>query len=477
MKAFEYITVTGNLPYPDMEIADVQAFIRLAQILDASCIFVTMEAQKEKQVLPASFYFLDDRTLYKLKAAGYRTLDDYADASRLFFPDSESWYDAKKTGFTSFKEYDECRKAGTTDKSAYAKAIRLGFIEHYNSFCEKYEKQKQTAPKNFNREECTSALQLMEHAAALGFKDYADFDKAFFLGFNNQAEWDDAKKKGFANAAEYRDAAGMGITTPKEYHEAKHNGIATKQEYDKFIFLKRAAHNRYSFDQAHLINALKMYENGKKLPLKKLRELLHSQQEGYMIKNDNRESSLPSWYTVRLNTDDDYKSLLLNNAELSNHGMFDEEGEYYEVKRILDNKIFIDGANVAHGGINRDEHAKPKLSNILVIAQELKKMRFKDIVVISDASLRHRVIDKNIYDQLKKEVTYLESPAATSADEFLIECAKKEKCYIVSNDTFRDWKRKDPWIAENIDRLRIPFMIVQGKATLSIEDIHEKTAS
>ena len=86
-------------------------------------------------------------------------------------------------------------------------------------------------------------------------------------------------------------------------------------------------------------------------------------------------------------------------------------------------------------------------------------------------------LDKNIYDPLKKEVTYLESPAATSADEFLIECAKKEKCYIVSNDTFRDWKRKDPWIAENIDRLRIPFMIVQGKATLSIEDIHEKTAS
>ncbi|MEO5570415.1 MAG: hypothetical protein ABIS37_05765, partial [Bacteroidia bacterium] len=68
------------------------------------------------------------------------------------------------------------------------------------------------------------------------------------------------------------------------------------------------------------------------------------------------------------------------------------------------------------------------------------------------------------------KVTYLEAPAATPADEFLIDNAHKEKCYIVSNDTFRDWKKKDSWTAENIDRLRIPFMIVQGNVTLLLKD-------
>ena len=40
-------------------------------------------------------------------------------------------------------------------------------------------------------------------------------------------------------------------------------------------------------------------------------------------------------------------------------------------------------------------------------------------------------------------------------------------CHIISNDTFNDWKMKDSWIAENIDRIRIPFMIEGDKVTFS----------
>jgi hypothetical protein len=81
--------------------------------------------------------------------------------------------------------------------------------------------------------------------------------------------------------------------------------------------------------------------------------------------------------------------------------------------------------------------------------------------------LRHKLEDKEELGNLKKIVKYMESPANTSADEFLMESLKKLKCHLISNDTYREWKIKDVWVAENIDKLRIPFMIDSGKVTLS----------
>ncbi|MEO5572611.1 MAG: hypothetical protein ABIT08_00105, partial [Bacteroidia bacterium] len=371
MKHFEYITLTGELPFPQMEIADVQGFIKLAQLLESPCIFVMADGEKEKSSAPSFFLFLDDRTLYKCNAAGYKTLEEYTEAIKNNFPDAVSYYDARKNGFTYFKEYDECRRAGTQDKSAYAKAMRLGYIDNFEKFIQRTQKEKEKIPPGIDPVNLTTALALYDFASANGFKDFGDFEIAFFRGFSNQPEAEDARKKGFITAQEYQGALRMGITSPKEYHEAKHHNIANKKEYDKFIFLKRNTHGRFSFDEAHLVNALKMYENGKKLSINKLRALLQAQQEEYMVQMENGEQSLPPWYSQKLKTDDDFQMLLRNNHELRDHGTYDEEGEYYEVKRILDNKIFIDGANVAYGGMNRDEHAKPKLANILAISLEL----------------------------------------------------------------------------------------------------------
>jgi hypothetical protein len=472
MKQFEYITLTGELPFPQMEIADMQGFVKLAQLLETPCIFVIANADAEKSPAPSFFLFLDDRTIYKCNAAGYKTIEEYAEAQKNNFPDSASYYDARKNGFTYFKEYDECRKAGTQDKSAYAKALRLGYVDNFEKFILRTEKEKERIPSKFDPVHRSTALSVYEYASANGFKDFGDFENAFFRGFNSRTMADDARKKGFVTASEYEGALSIGITSPKEYHEAKHHNITSKKEYDRFVFLKRNTHNRFSFDEAHLINALKMMENGKKLSINKLRLLLQEQQEEYKQHVATGEPSLPAWYSQKLKTDDDFKNLLRNNHELRDHGMFDEEGEYYEVKRLLENKIFIDGANVAFAGTNgNDELAKPRLAHIMSISQELKKMRFENIVVISDASLKHRVIDKKVLEDFKKEkITYLEAPAATPADEFLIDCARKEKCYIVTNDTFRDWKQKDSWTAENIDHLRIPFMIIQGAVSLIIRD-------
>jgi len=55
-----------------------------------------------------------------------------------------------------------------------------------------------------------------------------------------------------------------------------------------------------------------------------------------------------------------------------------------------------------------------------------------------------------------------QSPARTSADNFIIKYAKEKNAIIISNDTFSDWKEKDAWVKLNIDKYRIPFMIIDG---------------
>jgi hypothetical protein len=92
----------------------------------------------------------------------------------------------------------------------------------------------------------------------------------------------------------------------------------------------------------------------------------------------------------------------------------------------------------------------------------LKKKGFIEFIVIVDASLRHKIEDERIYNELMKDGLIKQSPAKTSADKFIIEYAKEKNAIIISNDTFSDWKKEDAWVKLNIDKYRIPFMIIDG---------------
>lgn len=403
---------------------------------------------------------------FKLKSKNYKNLDDYEDAVSKLFPNSADYYEARKGSFFTYKEFDDCRRTGIVDRTVYQKAAKLGFVDNFDKFKDKVERNSATLPTLFTPEKFDTAMKIYEFAISKGFKDYGDFDKAFFLGFSDQFTYDEAKSKGFTYAEDYFAAVKMGFTSLKEFQEAKHMKISSKFEYDKYLQLKNASNNgTRGFDEIQLLKALKSHES-KKLPLKKIKELLAKAQEEYLVENEGVKA-LPEWYVQRLSTEENLVLFLSSDKELKDFGVYDKEGEYFEVSRISTDVIYLDGSNVAYNSSNREDRQKPKLKNIKAVAEELVKLRYKEIRVIADASLKHKLEDKNDLDDLKKLVKYMESPANTSADEFLLEILKKDKCYIISNDTFREWKIKDVWVAENIDKLRIPFMIDAGKVTLS----------
>lgn len=135
-----------------------------------------------------------------------------------------------------------------------------------------------------------------------------------------------------------------------------------------------------------------------------------------------------------------------------------------------DKFVVIDGSNVAWGHGSKKMGDKPSAKNIRLVAESLKDKGFKEIISIVGASLRHSIEDKDTFNELKKEGILLEAPAETDADSFIIKYTKRKNAFIVSNDAFRDWKEKDPWINENIDNLRVRFLI-KGEDVIFYEDL------
>jgi hypothetical protein len=470
---FEYVDIEFNPDIPSVKVKNIKSFLRLLNQYQAKMIFLT-ETKDEEGNIGNEFLFMHDKMFYRLNSGNFKSVEDFEDAIARDFPDAESYYEALHANIATYKEYEDCKKIGVVDKQLYTKAQKLGFIDAYEKFKKRCIENKLLTPKNFDFETYNSPILICDFATSKGFKDYGDFEKAFFLGFTDKITFDEAKIKGFMYAEDYINAVKMGFDQVKEYQEAKHLKIQNKFEYSHYISLKNQAKGIYSLDQVVLIVALKNSENGKKLSLKKLLDLLKQKEEDLKFKsNEDGSHSLPEWYEKKLFTEDEIRAFLSQESKIKDVGIFDSDGEYFEVWRISNQKIYIDGNNVAYNNQRKRENPsaddKPHCSNIKLVVEELKKNRFEEIIVIGDHGLNRKAPDANILHKMinDKLISFHEAPSKTEADEFFIKKAKADKCYIVTNDTFKDWKMKDSWISENIDRIRVPFMIDGNSVTLS----------
>jgi hypothetical protein len=71
--------------------------------------------------------------------------------------------------------------------------------------------------------------------------------------------------------------------------------------------------------------------------------------------------------------------------------------------------------------------------------------------MIADASMRHHMDDKKLYDQLIDDGTLLQSPAGTKADDYILEIAKTENSSFLTNDLYREYWNEFglDWIKKN----------------------------
>ncbi len=118
------------------------------------------------------------------------------------------------------------------------------------------------------------------------------------------------------------------------------------------------------------------------------------------------------------------------------------------------NKIAVlDGSNIAHEVKTDDD--KPQLMNILKMHDELKKQGFKEIITIVSSKLRHEIDDPSQLNQLIKARNIIQAPANTNDDRFIIEVAKKNNCYIISNDQFNDFPNEQIFLRYRLIKYKI----------------------
>jgi predicted nucleic acid-binding protein len=121
--------------------------------------------------------------------------------------------------------------------------------------------------------------------------------------------------------------------------------------------------------------------------------------------------------------------------------------------------IIIDGANVAYE--ERSAGGRPKLSNLLKVRRELEERGF-EVIILVDASLKYDIDDQAQLESLIASQQVRQVPAGTDADFFIIQLAEQLDARIVTNDRYKDYAERFPWIPER----RLPYMIVKGEVVL-----------
>ena len=121
--------------------------------------------------------------------------------------------------------------------------------------------------------------------------------------------------------------------------------------------------------------------------------------------------------------------------------------------------VIIDGANVAYE--EKSAGGRPKLSNLLKVRRELEERGFEAIILV-DASLKYDIDDQTQLESLIASQQVRQVPAGTDADFFIIQLAEQLDARIVTNDRYKDYAERFPWIPER----RLPYMIVKGEVVL-----------
>lgn len=446
---------TQNLNYVAASMDNTSLKIEIQNVIDYCQII-------ERHHIKEVFVFNSDQTfaivyhnfLLILTQNGYKDLNDYQASQHNGFSNADDFYEAKELNITTFHNFQIMKSCGIEDQQTFLNIQKQNYLEGFQLWME-YKQEN-----NIEQPICKNPYELYTFATENKFENFNQFFEAFQKGFTNLLEQNVAIENGFTLAKDYHQAVQMGFTFYRDFKEAIDFGIESFEEFEKRNDLeydeKPVIH-----DQRVLLLLLSKIDQGKKVSLNKIKQLLQEEIKTFHKPNGN----LPNWFTISLKEDQDYVTYLLKNEKVIKLGQYDADGEFYEVKALKERSVLIDGSNVAHNS-NSNNRSDAKLSNLITMVKFLKQKGFQEITIIADASLRHKVTDKQNFETLEKEAFYYVAPAETTADSFLLALVKSKHSLLVSNDVFREYRIRDPWIAANIDYFKLTFLIKDNEVIM-----------
>jgi Zc3h12a-like Ribonuclease NYN domain len=435
-----YIKASINVSNTTVEIESIIEFTQFIDNHNIKDIFITPPPS-------SSFFIIYNHAILVIASANFLNLEDYKNAIQNNFNNSIEYYHAKELQIENYEDYEMISKFGIKDLDTIQEMKSEGYIEGFNHFINL---EKET-PEQIN--EINNAYQLYEFGKSNGYSNFDELYNTFKQGFSNRTTYNLAIEKGFNNATEYFDALENGFSDYNTFYIAKSTNVKTYAELITKINLE-TINPSLAHDKSLLLSILSKLDQKKKVSLNKLISLLNNTIEEQYTENN----TIYQWFKKELTSQEDVVKFLESNENAIKFGNYDTDGEYFEVHQLQDRSIILDGSNVAHNS-NNGMSEKPSIENIITMVKFLKQKGFQEIIVISDASLKHKVIDYEKKEALEKIATHLVAPAGTAADVYLISYVKENYCLLVSNDTFKQYKLSDAWTALNIDFYRLTFII------------------
>ncbi len=451
--SYKYYTakkLTGGL---QVELGSLDEFIRFAESNQQKTIFIYKGND-------ASSYFVIvlQGGLFLQHTEGYELLEDFLLARKAGFPEAASYYHAKQLNCDNYTDYLLVKDNGVQDPDIIRRMKTTGFIDRFADFTT-LRKTNNTLPEETSMD---SPYAVFKFATDNGFTSYDTFEEALKAGFSDASEYGIAREKGYDNRQEYQKGVAGAFLDAREYREAQSAGAVNRQEYLLYKEFEQGANHNLSHDERLLLGLLSLPGGGKKVSINRLYTQFQEQLDKY--RQRTADGQLPTWFRSTLPDEEAVTAFLLTNDHVKAFGSYDPDGEYFEFNRLQDRKVVIDGSNVAYNS-QVNKKGIPQVENLLRMVRKLHENGIRDILIVVDASLKHSLSDPEKLKELTKLAEYLEAPSDVPADLYILEYVKNNRCLLVSNDTFREWKRENPWVFQHIDYYRLTFMI-DGEAVL-----------
>ena len=447
-EAYQYFSVKVQQIAARLEFETLSDMCRFTDVNHIDNVFILHDDSPSNDC----FAIYHNACLLFHKTDGYKTLENFVSAGEKGYPNAIVYYDSLELGYTKYEDYLLVKEAGISDLATFEIMKKKGFIIGLTAYKE-LEKQE---PKLFEiATPINNPYDLYSYAKLHNFEDCPKLLEALAKGFVDANLFAAAKELGFPTHADFIDAGKRGFRIYSDLKTANQLGIRDGQDFSKYNDLEFVKQGDITHDQRVLLIVLSKIEQGKKISLNKLNAILESTIEEYKYE-DTKE--FPRWFSKSIYTLHNLSDFLHKSDSVKRYGTYHVDGEFFEINKMQDRSIVLDASNVAHNSNGRTDK-KVYAQNLVLMIDFLKEKGFSDIIVIADASLRHKVEDNQVLEKVKKMCTYLESPRETTADVFILQYVKRNHCLMVSNDNFREWKIQDPWAAENVDFYRLSFII------------------
>ncbi len=446
----EQIQNISNLEYvqikqPDFQkiqvvrIQEIDEFIKLIRLFQPKVIFVV--PHDRQKIKSQEFCILENGFAFVTSSFEYFRLEDYYEASESGFTNAKEYYQAIAQEFSDVTQYRTSSKLGYRSFEEFENSGQMGFRGCLVSFREFFK----DSDFPLTSTDFTLEAQAYRFAIENGFKSYEELYQAV--------------ENGFIDGVEYKEATANGFTLHDDYKSAKDLGIVNRDIYDEYCKLDNVRSNNFlgSIQEALLFQMLDTMEHEDEISVSGLWNVLKNAEADLLVEE------ITSWYTSSFKDQDEFERFLVSNSISGRLGTSFPNKEIFQrivLKSVSTATIAIDASNVAYGSGSTEGNEGPKVSNLEVVLHALKGKGFKDLKIFADASLKHNIDNPDQFAVLKNEYNIMEMPAGTDADVFIIKYVIENQCYVISNDRFNDWKEKDSWVRENIDRFRIRFMII-----------------